>query len=521
MSVLGQEAPGSISIVTTVNNVATSIIHKASSTVISIQTDSNGCVICEGTVNCPDCADDEYCVMTSLTCTSCPYTYCVPKNDGSVSGVLTNSTLGNGTTRGLNFSDVNKNSTSHYGTVHKIQGAVVGTVIGFVCIMLIIWYSFYWRKKKRLAKARELADKTYNTNDVDVLELADIDEDDIYDSDDDIDEFEEDMTNNVDTSNNNTNNNNNTWNSNRNSNYNGSIMTPSQRLQYINEIRSIKHRNLRNETNNLSIISNRASSASNILPIGYIPGVTSTSTMNSGIMRNHNPLKNLNSKSNLSTYNNHLNIVGDIRSHITLGSSILEDISEDIEDNISTYINNLQSPPNTANIIKSSSGSSLTTAIKGRPKLVQINESKEIEGYEDADTDNESIKGKNQSSKSSNDNITSDRYSMRSDITGTGSYILDFEINPLNTKLQPPIPAANKNNITNKLFTINDLKRSSKVTIPLRNNRNSIDDSEDISIATSDMVIIDTKAADNPIEDNSINQQEQGNNIFSDKYEII
>ena len=98
MSVSSQQKSKVSSTVTATNNDAVSTMFKASSTVASVETDSNGCVICEGTVNCPDCADDEYCIMTSLTCNSCPYTYCVPRSNSSINGVLTNSTSGNETT---------------------------------------------------------------------------------------------------------------------------------------------------------------------------------------------------------------------------------------------------------------------------------------------------------------------------------------------------------------------------------------------------------------------------------------
>ena len=530
MSVSSQQKSKVSSTVTATNNDAVSTMFKASSTVASVETDSNGCVICEGTVNCPDCADDEYCIMTSLTCNSCPYTYCVPRSNSSINGVLTNSTSGNETT-GLGSSGFDKNSKSHYVTIHKIQGAVVGSVIGFVCIMLICWYSFYWRKKKKLAKAREFADKTFNANDVDALELDDIYEDDIYDSDEDMDEFDEDTTNKVIISNNNNNknNNNNTWNSNKNRNHNDTSMTPSQQLQYINELRSIRQPNIKNVRDNLSMIGDRTSSAStvrtgasNILPIGYIPGVTNTSTMNSGMVKNDNPSKSIHSKRNLSTYNNHLNIIGDIRSHITLGSSILEEVSEDMEDNASTHIKNTHSFLDTSEIIKESTGSSLTTAIKGKPKLVHINESKEMEGYEEAGNISKSIKRRNQNSDhGDNNNITNDRYSMRSDITGTGSYILDFEINPLETRLQPPIPAANQDSITNKLSTINNFKRFSQVSNPPRYDRNSIDDSDSVSVANSDIITIDTKAVESSIEQNFTDQQEQSSNPFGDEHEII
>lgn len=471
MSVSSQQESKGGSTTTSTKTNGISTVLKASSTIASLETGSNGCVICEGTVKCPVCAADEYCVMTSLTCNSCPYTYCAPKSNSTANNVLYNSTSGNGTT-GLNFGTVSKNSTSRNATIHKIQGAVAGGVIGFVCFLLVIWYSFYWRKKKRLAKARTFSDKTYNANDIDVMELDDIDdidstEENIFGSDEDIDEFEEDRTSNVNNSNNNT------WNSNEDRNHNNVRMTPLQQLQYINEIRSMKVPNIRNGNNNnntFSLVGDRTStastvrsSASNILPIGYIPGVTSTNLINNRMT------KNINGKSNLNTYNNHLNIVGDIRSHITLGSSILEEVAEDLEDDNNTYSGTIKSmrpyldKPDT---MKRANMSSLTTAIKGKPKLVQINEAKDTEENDKIATETESIKSGNQNYNKSNNNIAYNRGSVGSDVTETGSYILDFKITPLDTRLQPPIPAASQNNITNSLPSINNMKRSSQVSNP-------------------------------------------------------
>ncbi|AMD18778.1 HBL124Cp [Eremothecium sinecaudum] len=90
--------------------------------------------------------------------------------------------------------------------------------------------------------------------------------------------------------------------------------------------------------------------ASNVLPVAYIPGVTAVGKKTS----------------RRRLFNN-----GDIRSHITLGSSILGGDDDDIDEGseIASYIADRNStadkPP------------ALTTAIRGKAKLVQITEEDE------------------------------------------------------------------------------------------------------------------------------------------------
>ncbi|CAL9736617.1 protein Opy2p [Monosporozyma servazzii] len=425
-------------------------MSESSTTTQSIMTKSDGCVKCEGTVKCPVCGENEYCVMTSLTCQSCPYTYCAPTTNQTLSGLLSHSS------NTTSITSTHNNDT----TVHKIVGGVIGTVAGLVLIVLLVWYSFYLRKRNALAKANVMGqDKNFNANDIEGLEMDDIeDEEDLYDTDDDDDDDDEEeqqqqqqpnikTINSVITS--------------KNSNVS---MTPQQ---YANELRSM-HPHANNSLfvagDRMSTASTVRTGASNILPIGYIPGVTSGGgTMNS------------------SNHKNHLNIVGDIRSHITLGSSILDGGSffgdDNTEDNASSA---LQRPTvdRRTKPVDSITTSSLTTAIKGsKPKLVQINEEDEQE------------------------TPVRMRNSVSSDASGTGSYILDFEIDSSTaatpTRPQPPIPAAsNSSNITTK--SNNRLSRLTAIST-----RDDV-----VSTTLSDMITIDTKAIDQ--EEEGFEQRDEG-----------
>ena len=100
------------------------------SSVKATATQSNGCVQCP-TVKCPDCGDNFYCVMTSLTCNQCPITYCARKS------ALSSST-----------------STSHKSDKGAIAGGVVGGVVGGILIVALIIF-YVRRSKKRNAYERK------------------------------------------------------------------------------------------------------------------------------------------------------------------------------------------------------------------------------------------------------------------------------------------------------------------------------------------------------------------------------
>lgn len=477
---------------------------------------SDGCVSCEGTVKCPICADDEYCVMTSLTCKSCPYTYCTTRTNTTISGLLNNSTLDNNSNN-----NSTKNGTSIYGSIHHsskntIIGSVVGSITGVIFIIAIIWYSLYLRRKNMLAKVSSRSGKTYNANDIELDDLDregdiddsdnsddddddldDLDDDDLYDIEEEEEEEERSGTNIspiVMGSGSNATGNNTKINFGIN---NDKLATTSQ---YVNELRNMTQQqqqqrgfytgsntNIGTNRLNTSITGDRNSMAStirtgysNVLPIGYIPGVTSSTNINT---MSSNKSHSQNGSRRIRP-NHHLNIPGDIRSHITIGSSILEGMYEDeyTEDNVDNESGNRMNIP----IIDRSTkpiDSMTTTAIKGRPKLVQINE--EVKADNNDDNDN---------------NLKRD--SMMSNSTGTGSYILDFNMGiPTSTdnimrtpmKPHPPIPARTRMSSTNGLPHAIDKRISSLQSHHPHNNNNE----EDTSTMTSDMITIDTKEIEN------------------------
>lgn len=126
--------------------------------------------------------------------------------------------------------------------------------------------------------------------------------------------------------------------------------------------------------------------ASNLLPIAYIPGVTS-----GGMFRGLNT--------------SHLNTAGDMRSHITLGSSILGGIEDEEE------------PADHSKNETNRSQDNLTTAIRARPKLVQIQEEEIPEKPDQDHTTTPASQPAEQTSLEDEDN---------------GSFILDVAIGDAN-----------------------------------------------------------------------------------------
>ncbi|SCU90030.1 LAME_0E06722g1_1 [Lachancea meyersii CBS 8951] len=115
---------------------------------------------------------------------------------------------------------------------------------------------------------------------------------------------------------------------------------------------------------NRSSAATQITKASNILPIAYIPGVTAGGR----------------SQNKLPPLPRHLLRNGDTRSHITLGSSILGgDDDNDLEVEAPTEG---ESPIILEKPDANGSRENLTTAIRARPKLVQINEEDDEETEE-------------------------------------------------------------------------------------------------------------------------------------------
>ncbi|KAG0659027.1 hypothetical protein C6P45_002048 [Maudiozyma exigua] len=395
-------------------------------------TSSDGCVVCPTTPACPSCADDEYCVMTSLTCNKCPTTYCSPRSSGQFSSLnnSTSSTLSNST-----------NGNSHITKV--VVGSVIGGIAGLLLLVMIFVYQWYWKPRRRNNKL-QLKDRmdTFDQDDDFTDDEDDEDEEeeildvhDIYDSNEEL--RNRDSMNNRATLDNEA--------SDELTSLNDYSMKRSGRGKDIIQLRDLSNHS---STNNLQrpngslqsshtngssdllrrsmlVPGNRQSSAStirtnssNVLPIAYIPGVTSATNA-----RLRHPNNGTNSRFNHNfsngSSNSNLNIVGDTGSHITLGSSILGGLDEDFETmsmmidhqhnnnamretiqqqdhidgeysgtetntgidqdkghgDIGTMNTDMESAMDTSlGTIKIGLGNNLMTAIKAKPKLIQINE---------------------------------------------------------------------------------------------------------------------------------------------------
>ncbi|CCF59493.1 hypothetical protein KAFR_0H00830 [Kazachstania africana CBS 2517] len=307
---------------------------------MSNSTSSSGdsCVVCTDSVSCPTCGENEYCVMTALTCNECPTTYCATKSSSSLD------TLSNSTTTSTSASSTSRSSsTSKTNNNPKIIGGVFGGIFGISLVVLFLAYQWYWKPKYRKSDSKLLDAKSSAD-----LELADDEEDDDFDDFDD--DEEEEVPSNM---------------GNFQSNTNGTTAIKTMTMPPPHQ-QAVRRTTLMNPGDRRSTTSTIRTKASNILPIAYIPGVTST-----GLNR---PRKFASSN---------LNVAGDVRSHITLGSSIL-DFEEEGENDMVDETNKYTNRQNTSKVReKKASQDNLTTAIKARPKLVEITEEMNEEDQEE------------------------------------------------------------------------------------------------------------------------------------------
>lgn len=336
----------------------TSASSSSESTLISsvkaTSTQSNGCVSCP-TVKCPDCGDNYYCVMTSLTCTQCPITYCAR-----------NSVL--------------SSSKSHKSNKGAIAGGVVGGVVGGLLIVAFIIY-FFRRSKKRNSQKTNVHDDIFE--DGKTGSYYDIAGNGYTDDDNDLFGLDEyDSTRNKTGSNYFTTTGGNTL---RSSNIEKDDVLGVLPLTHDVLGKNKKRRN--DETSSVS-----TGNASNIIPVGYIPGIKS------------NGLRGLKTGSKK-------NIPEELKSHYTLGSSILGDIHDEEvpQSKLDTLAEEEQpehiptgnkAPSSTGDGSESDFGVLVTpaqemhqTALRGKVSLLKITEENEdpVQSTADHSSDDDSI----------------------------------------------------------------------------------------------------------------------------------
>ncbi|EDO14347.1 hypothetical protein Kpol_190p1 [Vanderwaltozyma polyspora DSM 70294] len=310
----------------------------------SNSTSTDGCVVCPDKPECPSCNDDELCVLTPMTCYSCPTTYCAQNTNST--------TLGNSTNNGSN----SNNGSGHNGSVPAIVGGVVGGIVALFLIATYFLYKKYWKPKKD-AERKEDSDKRLSkllgsVYDGDLEDLED--DDDLFSDDDDLLSEDNDEV--------------------------PDLPGTSTQGQYGSTPAKYSHSGFISKGSNMMQPGNRSSSstlhtkASNILPIAYIPGVTTVDGRGRTVVT--------------KAFKNHaLNTTGDVRSHITLGSSIFDSIDGDYlnDDDIGSRRSVLESNSSSNSSSNGSkkgnkSSEQLTTAIRARPRLVNIKENGEEGG---------------------------------------------------------------------------------------------------------------------------------------------
>lgn len=104
-------------------NEPSRIFRRDSYSASATATDSNGCVVCGRTPDCPTCDDGEECLQSTQTCNSCPKVYC-----RALSGSSTSS-----------------------GTSAKTIGGLAGGIVGGLLLLLVVgsylFYKYYFKKK--------------------------------------------------------------------------------------------------------------------------------------------------------------------------------------------------------------------------------------------------------------------------------------------------------------------------------------------------------------------------------------
>lgn len=130
---------------TSTGSVTSSFDEKSSATTLSTasesqtssinkQLDSHGCVICSTTPSCPVCGDNQQCAMTTQTCSECPTTYC------------------------LNVSESINSTSQHHSLSSAAVGGIAGGLGSFVFILLLAGAYIFIRKfKNRLSTDYDFA----------------------------------------------------------------------------------------------------------------------------------------------------------------------------------------------------------------------------------------------------------------------------------------------------------------------------------------------------------------------------
>jgi len=498
-------------------------------------TSSDGCVLCPTTPACPTCADDEYCVMTSITCDKCPTTYCSPRSSSQFSS-LNNST----STTSSNNSSGNDGGTSHVTKI--VVGSVIGGIAALLILVTALVYQWYWkpRRKHNQLQLKDDMNMFGDHNGIDDEldgEFTDEDDDEYSDEDEGSrnnnermkggrgialdDEALDELTSLNDYGykrNANVSGHNHRHNRNHQSPLGVDDIVQLRDLSNHSSSNNLQRNAIKNKTpwipsslehqgsqeslrrsmlipgNRTSTTSTIRTNASNVLPIAYIPGVTSAGhggTIGSGNSNNNNNNNNNNngnsrrtptslnsSNSGLHRLNkpsrhqldsgSSLNVVGDTGSHITLGSSILGGLDEDFDD----MSINIESTPqfsiqqqqqqhigesatttmesaeqdntldeeigddmesamdSSLGTIKIGLGNNLMTAIKAKPKLIQINEE------EDSNKDIIDHNDQYELHEYTNNNHDEDEDEVDDD---NGSFLLDVEMPPsLRNEKNPP-----------------------------------------------------------------------------------
>ncbi|VVT54611.1 uncharacterized protein SAPINGB_P004162 [Magnusiomyces paraingens] len=97
------------------------------------------CVVCSDVPSCPTCSDDEICQMTTQSCDSCPTTYCAKVSTTSSSSSSSSSST---------TTTTNTTSTSSSSDTGAIVGGAVGGVAAIAIVVALVWW-FYVRPRRR------------------------------------------------------------------------------------------------------------------------------------------------------------------------------------------------------------------------------------------------------------------------------------------------------------------------------------------------------------------------------------
>lgn len=225
----------------------------------SLKKGSNGCVICKSTPACPVCPENQVCNLSAQTCDECPTVSCIASS-ATLNSISTPSP------------SATSSSSSTVHTSNKLIGPLIGGIVaGLVVLAGVIWACVWYRRSKRRGRSPRqdfVADQYVKSVNENVFYPSTLGKGNTSISTVDKDEEQDQMTQYAISS---------------------EGLTIQQQLNYIKEQQlklqreEVRERTMARSENSIDLRESHDDyysigdddDQSNIIPIAYIPGVTS------------------------------------------------------------------------------------------------------------------------------------------------------------------------------------------------------------------------------------------------------